>query len=135
MAPEGGMIHGFEANQNGFASGDGLTLANNADLSYVRYGLGSLRASYNLSQLTSASGARRQAVAELSVPLPDEADHVGLWIWGDGSGNSFSLRFSDGTTETSQWLCQLDFTGWKYVTASIPTGAAEVTGLAITEYD
>lgn len=135
MAPEGGMIHGFEADQNGFASGDGLTLANNRDLNYVRYGQGSLKAAYNLTQVSSASGARRQAVAELSVPLPEEADHVGLWIWGDGSNNSFSLRFTDGTTETSQWLCQLDFTGWKYVTAAIPAGATDVVGLAITEYD
>ena len=61
-------------------------------------------------------------------------------MWASGSGATAPITASpcgspDGTTETSQWLCQLDFTGWKYVTAAIPAGATDVVGLAITEYD
>ncbi len=135
LAPEGSVLLGFEPDEGAAASGTGLTLTYNTDLSAVRYGRGSLRAAYDLTQVTAAAGAHRQVTASLMASLPQDADHVGLWILGDGSGNSISLRFSDGSQTTSLWLTQLSFTGWQYITAEIPDGATALAGVAITASD
>ena len=134
LAPEGGTVCGFEAGEGGTVSGTGLTVSDHGDLNYVRYGKGSLQASYDLSRAPEASGAKRQVSAKMDVELPAAADTVGLWVYGDGSNNSLSLRFASAGTEVSQWMTQLNFTGWKYVTASIPDGCTAVTGISVTEY-
>lgn len=134
MQPEGAAIHGFEADQSAAVSGAGLAVAQNRDLNYVRYGASSLRASYDLTK-SAVTGGKRQVTAGLDAALPEHTDTVGLWVCGDNSGNSLSLLFKSGETQASKWLTQLNFTGWKYVTAAIPSGAAAVTGFAITESD
>ncbi len=135
LAPEGSVLLGFERGEAVFTSGTGLELAANSDLNFVRYGRGSLRASYDLSQVDAAADARRQVTADVAVTLPAGTDHVGLWVYGDGSGNSLSLRFTDGSTVSSLWLTQLNFSGWRYVTAEIPAGATALSGVAVTEYE
>lgn len=133
LAPEGSAIFGFEPTDS-VASGTGLTVSRNENLAYVRYGTGSLKASYQLTSAETAEG-KRQVHASFAATLPEGTDTVGLWIYGDNSNNSLSLRFgADGET-VSKWLTQLNFDGWKYVTAEIPAGATEVIGITITEYD
>jgi hypothetical protein len=133
-APTGGAIDGFEAGEAAAVSGTGLTASSNAALAFVRYGARSQALAYDLTK-AAASAAKRQVSASLSQALPDGTDTVGLWIYGDGSGNSLSLQFTDGTAASSKWLTQLSFTGWKYVTAAVPAGANAVTGVAVTEAD
>lgn len=135
LPPSGSVLEGMESDFTGFASGTGLTLTANSNLSNVRYGSGSLRAAYDLTAVEVAGDAKAQVTAPLQATLPAKADHVGLWIYGDNSGNSFSLRFTDGTNESSLWVTQLDFSGWKYVTAAIPAGATAVSGIAVTAAD
>lgn len=60
---------------------------------------------------------------------------MGIWVYGDGSGNSLSLLFQVGEAVSSKWITQLGFTGWKYVSAEIPAGASAVTGFAVTEHE
>ena len=135
LPPEGAVLEGLEPGFTAFSSGTGLNLSSNSSRSYVRYGTGSLRASYDLSKADAAASSKAQVTAQLQATLPAKADHVGLWIYGDNSGNSFSLRFTDGTNESSLWVTQLNFTGWKYVTAAIPAGATSISGLAVTAGD
>jgi len=134
-APTGGAILGFEAGETEAVSGTGLTASAGTDRAFVRYGARSLKLSYDLTKAAAASSAKRQVSASLSQTLPDGADTVGLWIYGDGSGSSLSLLFTNGTDGSSKWLTQLSFTGWKYVTAAIPAGATAVTGVSVTEAD
>ncbi len=126
LQPEGGAVHGFEAGDLRADSGTGLVVAGNQDLNYVRYGGASLQARYDLSQGS-------QVQAGLRAALPEDTDTVGLWVYGDGSGNSLSLLFD--AEESSKWLTQLNFTGWKYATLEVPAGATAVTGFAVTAYE
>ena len=134
-APTGGAILGFEAGETAVSSGTGAAASVNTAHAYVRYGARSLRIGYDLSKAAVSGSSKRQAAVTLSQALPDGCDTVGLWVFGDGSGNHLSVRFSDGTTETSKWIAQLNFSGWKYVLADIPTGATGVTGFTVTEND
>lgn len=133
QVPEGGAVHGFESGETAAVSGAGLTVTANENLSYVRYGLSSLKAAYDLSQ-SGGTGGKRQVSAGLDVELPDGTDTVGLWVYGDNSGNSLSLVLKTGETTASKWVTQLSFSGWKYVTAAVPAGTTAVTGFAVTEY-
>lgn len=132
--PEGEAIHGFEPGEPAAVSGPGLTVQTVTDHNSLRYGTAGLRAVYNLTEAMDSVG-RRQVAAELAVELPEDADTVGLWVCGDNSNNSLSLVFRTGETTASKWVTQLNFTGWKYVTAEIPAGAEAVAGFAVTEYD
>lgn len=45
---------------------------------------------------------------------------VGLWVYGDGSGNPLRLRFTDRTGQTFQpQYTELSFTGWRWVSAPL----------------
>ncbi|MFT3784673.1 MAG: cellulase family glycosylhydrolase [Tepidisphaeraceae bacterium] len=50
------------------------------------------------------------------VAIPDRADHIGVWVYGDNSGNILRCRFIDSGDET--WQPDgpaLNWTGWRYV--------------------
>ena len=132
-APEGGAIHGFEADEPKAEGGPGLTLSQAQDAAHVRYGGNSLKVKYDFSQGGEAAG-RRQVRASLPITLPSDADTVGLWVYGDNSNNSLSLLL-EGAELNFKWLGQLNFSGWKYLTAPLPEGTRAVTGFSITEYE
>lgn len=132
-APEGGAVHGFEADQPKAERGPGLTLSQAQDAAHVRYGMSSLKVKYDLSQGSETAG-HRQVRASLPLTLPSGTDTVGLWVYGDNSDNSLSLLLEGGETNF-KWLGQLNFSGWKYLTAPLPEGTAAVTGFSITEYE
>ena len=133
VAPEGGAVHGFEADQVKAEGGPGLTLSQTQDAVHVRYGMSSLKVQYDLSQGGETAG-HRQLRAALPVNLPPETDTVGLWVYGDNSNNSLSLLLS-GSEAGFKWLGQLNFSGWKYLTAALPDGTTGITGFAVTEYE
>lgn len=135
QVPEGSVILGFEPSEQPAASGTGLAVSQNRVLSNVRYGAGSLKAQYDLTKDAASAGGKRQVKAAFRAELPADINTVGLWVLGDNSNNSLSLEFQVGGADTSKWVSQLNFTGWKYVTAEIPQSATAVTGLAVTEYE
>ena len=48
-----------------------------------------------------------------------------MWVYGDGSGNTLMATAADANLQSQQFLLTaLDFTGWKYVSAELPEGAA-----------
>lgn len=133
VAPEGSAIHGFEAGEVQAEGGPGLTLSQVQDAAHVRYGMSSLKVQYDLSQGGETAG-HRQLQAALPLTLPPNTDTVGLWVYGDNSNNSLSLQL-EGGEPNFKWLGQLNFSGWKYLTAALPAGTTAVTGFSITEYE
>ena len=92
------------------------------DMFQVQLGRQSLRVTY--------SG---QADLSAQKPLEDFHRYLGLWVWGDNSGHGLSARFQDASgQDLTQPLSTLNFSGWKYVTASIPAGAVSFRGLTLT---
>ncbi len=135
LAPEGGAAYGFEPGETAAEAGEGLALQMVQDGTHVRYGRSSLRVQYDLGQLEAAGGIR-QARALLTVPVSEDVDSAGLWVYGDGSNNSLSLLLAGGPEHPGfKWLGQLDFLGWRYLTAPLPEGTTAVTGFAVTEYE
>lgn len=132
LPPEGGTLYGFEPGEPEAAAETGLELSSTQNAAHVRYGRASLRVKYDLSHAGTAAG-KRQARARLDLRLGERTDTLGLWVYGDGSNNSLSLLLEGG--EGFKWLGQLNFTGWKYLTAPLPEGTTAVTGFAVTEYD
>ncbi len=55
---------------------------------------------------------------------------IGVWVYGDGSGNPLRLRFVDSTGQTFQpQYTELTFTGWRWVSAPMDgTGAGHWGG-------
>ena len=91
----------------------------------VRYGKQSVRVDYSAGETGSASLA-----ANLAIP---EGDHyLSMWVYGDGSGNTLTATVADASgTATDVVLSALDFTGWKHLTAALPTGTTALRGLTV----
>ncbi|HLK61232.1 MAG TPA: cellulase family glycosylhydrolase [Chthonomonadaceae bacterium] len=61
----------------------------------------------------SPQGAKRD-------PLPGEPYALGMWIYGDNSGDILNARFTDATGQTFQpTVGRIDWQGWRYVTFSL----------------
>ncbi len=132
LPPDGGTLYGFEPGEPAAGAGEGLELSPYKNASHVRYGQTSLRVKYDLAKAGTVAG-KRQARAQLGLSLGERTDTLGLWVYGDGSNNSLSFLLEGG--EGFKWLGQLNFTGWRYLTAALPEGTTAVTGFAVTEYD
>jgi len=65
--------------------------------------------------------------ANTSVPLENN-ERAGLWIWGDMSLNEVFLEF-DNDTESK--LCSINFAGFRYCSAEIPSGATAIESVKI----
>ena len=69
----------------------------------------------------------RAVYLELNTPkiLPKNSTAIGMWVFGD-AGNSHWLRArlvdEKGTFTNLTFTNQVNWTGWKYVTAAIPSG-------------
>lgn len=55
------------------------------------------------------------------IPLPDESKRIGLWVYGDNSGNNLSVRIQDFNKEIFQYNMakKIDWSGWKYLEVTI----------------
>lgn len=113
------LLADFEGNAPGLTPQKAaLTL----DTAQVKYGTQALRVSYQ-------DGAR----LALSQPLAEDERFVSLWVYGDGSGSRLAACFTTGEgTAAEQTLTDLNFTGWKQVSAAIPAGAEAFQGLALS---
>ena len=129
----GVTVFGFEDVTE--SSGSGTTVALNTDQTWVKYGQGSMALTYDLEGRPSGDTLRRQSVTTLSLPVRDDRLALGVWVYGDGSGNALSVRYEQNGTEHSLWIGQISFTGWGYLTTTLPLGTESITGFAITEQD
>ncbi|WP_130650712.1 phosphodiester glycosidase family protein [Egicoccus halophilus] len=60
------------------------------------------------------------------VEIEGQPQRLGVWIDGDGNGAWLRGRIVDaaGTLHTINYAAQIDWTGWRYVEATIPDGVA-----------
>jgi 3',5'-cyclic AMP phosphodiesterase CpdA len=109
---------------------------NPADWSYTTYPLAvkasmesvagrngqGLQLTYDFSTTTATRAAYIQA--DPSLELPGEVQKIGLWVYGDGNGAWLRavIRDAANTSYTLSLASQINWTGWKYVEASVPAG-------------
>ncbi len=101
------------------------TLDQDTASDHVKFGGKSLRLDYTLSNGTA------QATCDLSLIAGDRS--LGLWVYGDNSGNTLQATAWDGVSSTQTFpLTTLNFTGWKQVWGTLPDGVNVLTGLSIS---
>ena len=98
---------------------------------YVRLGRGSGKMSYTLN-LYNDTGTGY--VSEMRFKNPVSVSPYSLlnfWVYGDNSGNTLSLLYSDGTKSgLKAQVATLDFSGWKQVSVNL-NSVRELEGLAV----
>ncbi len=59
--------------------------------------------------------------ADCEMSLPDESKRIGLWVYGDKSGNVLAVRIHDAGKEIYQYELakKIDWDGWKYLEADL----------------
>lgn len=116
------------------------------DAALARYGSGFLELTYNhalpkgtetgaagayAGPAKTVSGSKTPAVGGITIPNSPTA--LSMWIYGDGSNNWLRSKITDATGKivdlnwTTEYKADtktggIDWTGWKYVTAQIPSG-------------
>ena len=98
---------------------------------YVRLGRGAGKMSYTLN-LYNDTGTGY--VSEMRFKNPVSVSPYSLlnfWVYGDNSGNTLSLLYSDGTKSgLKAQVATLDFSGWKQVSVNL-NSVREQEGLAV----
>jgi len=83
----------------------------------------SAQLSYDFSKTTETRAAYMTFKAP--VTLPKDTQGIGMWVFGD-KGNDHWLRAkvvdAKGLATNITFTTHVDWTGWKYVTADLPTG-------------
>ncbi|WP_243789162.1 phosphodiester glycosidase family protein [Saccharopolyspora gloriosae] len=77
--------------------------------------------------LTGSTTTRAAYVnADQALPLPPGTQRVGVWVNGDGNGAWLRGTVEDaaGVATTVDLARNVDWTGWRYVEAPLPAGAA-----------
>lgn len=119
-------LEGFEGALGSFAGGSTAALALETDPAYVKFGWQSLKAAYAMQ-----SGA---ASFDASLPISPGDTHLSLWVYGDSSGNTLSVRGKNSAGQESAIpLCTLNFTGWQRAAALLPAGTASLSGFRLTQ--
>ncbi|HZH61955.1 MAG TPA: phosphodiester glycosidase family protein [Metabacillus sp.] len=94
-----------------------------ADMDYVNgKGGKGLQLSYDFSTTTATRAAYLQT--EPMLELPGDVQKIGLWVHGDGNGAWLRtvIRDAVNTSYTLTLADQVNWTGWKYVEATVPAG-------------
>lgn len=115
----------FEGDLTPFVSSDTVTVSGESSLSYVRSGRQSLKLTYD-------TGATGTAALPVGLTLPEHESFLGVWVYGDNSGNTLTATVANTAGETSTVaLTALNFTGWKHVVAALPDDAASVQAVNV----
>jgi hypothetical protein len=76
-------------------------------------------------RLTGTTATRAAYVTPSSpLPVPDGTQKIGLWVNGDGKGAWLRAELRDAANVASivDLSLSVDWTGWRYVTATVPAG-------------
>ena len=115
-------LEDFEDGGDAFTATDAAVPEIETGTDHVHNGRQSLKVTYDAS-----SGA---ASLPAALAIPSGESWLGLWVYGDGSGNTLLATVTDGEGQSQQLLLtSLGFTGWQYVSVELPDGAAAITSL------
>lgn len=103
------------------------TVSNSLSTEPIRQGSSSLKLTYDFT--TSDTGTKAAyAVAKTPISIVGHPHNIGIWVYGDGAEHWLRGMLIDGTgtKHTIDFTAQggLDWNGWKYVTAEVPTNIA-----------
>jgi uncharacterized protein YigE (DUF2233 family) len=92
---------------------------------YVKSGNKSLRVEYDFKGTVGTSGVYVES-ASAPIEIPGNPVKIGMWVYGDGSGNWLRSQLRDGNNQPFYVdfvpsSTGIDFVGWKYVEANIPS--------------
>ena len=118
------LLDSFEGSLSAYTGTATASAAGETSADYVHNGKQSLKLSYDAS-----TGA---ASLSTTLSIPSGESWLGMWVYGDGSGNTLMATALDASGLAQQFrLTTLDFTGWKYVMVQLPTGAVSLTSLDV----
>ena len=112
-----------EGDLSAFTDTGTASAAPETGLDYVHNGRQSLKLTYD------ASGGSASLSAALTIP--EGESWLGMWVYGDGSGNTLMATADDGGQLQQFQLTILDFTGWQYVMAQLPQGTGSIVSLDV----
>ena len=117
-------LEDLEGGMDTFTATDTAVPAVETGLEYVHNGRQSLKVTYDASAGSASLGT--------ALAIPAGESWLGMWVYGDGSGNTLMATVTDSQLQTSQiLLTALNFTGWQYVSAELPEGAAYLNSLDV----
>ena len=117
-------LEDLEDGMDAFTATDTAVPAVETGLEYVHNGRQSLKMTYDASSGSASLGA--------ALAIPAGESWLGMWVYGDGSGNTLMATVTDSQLQTSQiLLTALNFTGWQYVSAELPEGTAYLNSLDV----
>lgn len=118
-------LEDMEGDNAAFTSTGSVQAATETDLSRVRTGRQSLRLEYD-------AGESGTAQLDASLAISDSARYLGLWVYGDGSGNNLTAVVANSAgSESIVPVAGLSFTGWKHVLVPLTDGAVRLVGLRV----
>ena len=117
-------IHSFDSSESLTVQAAKATASLSKESSYAREGKGSVALTYDFT--TSEEGTKAAYVlANNPISIASRPDHLGVWVYGDGNKNWLRgvVVDAEGKKHTIDFTEQsgLNWTGWKYVTAKMPT--------------
>lgn len=122
-------VEDFEASVPELASYSyGATISQVTDANLVKYGKAAAAVNYTI-------GADGNASLLFATPysIGSAYTQVSFWLYGDKSGNALTMVTSDGTNTVETAAGNVDFSGWKQITVTLPTGTASLAGFKLTQ--
>ncbi|NCB63945.1 MAG: hypothetical protein EOM52_10125 [Clostridia bacterium] len=107
-------LESFESGLGTFSGTETVSAAIETGADQVRFGKQSAKLTYDASAAGTAS-----VTCALTIPTGER--YLGVWVYGDGSGNTLTVTAADQTGATADAVVgALDFTGWKQFLVALP---------------
>ena len=127
-------VENFEGATSIFrGSGSGMDVSLNHAADTVALGKGSLKLDYDLNETNEFGSGDYTAEwrAANSTEIASSYTALNLWVYGDGSGNTLTMLYSNGTKgHLPRNIATLDFTGWKQFSIAA-TDSFSIEGLMV----
>ena len=112
--------------ENPFTTNENAAAILTGDLTHVKAGWKSLLVDYNVDE-------KGEARFGAGLVIPAGENHLGFWLYGDGSGNGLAPLCLTGDGEITGPETVLDFTGWKHIVLALPQGTEKLGGFLIAQ--
>lgn len=106
----------------------GAAISPVTDANLVKYGKAAAAVNYTI-------GADGNASLLFAAPysIGSAYTQLSFWLYGDNSGSALTMVTSDGTNTVETAAGNVDFSGWKQITVTLPTGTASLAGFKLTQ--
>ena len=94
---------------------------------FVKEGSNALKLNYDFTKMTDQSiSFINLGTNGEGIKLEDKPKGIGMWVYGDGKNHWLRCRITDayGTQTKITFADEVNWTGWKWVTAKIPEGTS-----------